>query len=89
MTAIPDLPLSDGHTIPQLGMGVWQIPDEDTAGVVASAIDIGYRLLDGAFIYGNEAGLGEGIRQSGVGREGSHYGIDEYLEIKYVCVGGL
>ncbi|MES0864329.1 aldo/keto reductase [Ruegeria sp. SCPT10] len=60
--------LSDGHVIPRLGVGVWQIPDEDTAGVVSSAIKAGYRLIDGAFIYGNEVGMGKGVEQSGVDR---------------------
>ena len=69
MTDIPVLSLSDGFTIPQLGLGVWQIPDAQTGTVVASAIEKGYRLLDGAFIYGNEAGLGEGVRLSGIPRK--------------------
>lgn len=68
MTAIPRLPFSDGHFIPQLGTGVWQIPNEKTGAVVASAIEKGYRLLDGAFIYENEAGLGEGVRLAGLDR---------------------
>lgn len=68
MSAIPRLPLSDGHSIPQLGTGVWQIPNEKTGAVIASAIEKGYRLLDGAFIYGNEAGLGEGVRLAGLDR---------------------
>ena len=69
MTAIPSLPLLDGRSIPQLGIGVWQIPDDQTGAVVASAIEKGYRLLDGAFIYGNEAGLGAGVRLAGLPRQ--------------------
>jgi len=69
MTDVPSLSLSDGFTIPQLGLGVWQIPDAHTGAVVASAIEKGYRLLDGAFIYGNEAGLGEGVRLAGLPRK--------------------
>jgi len=69
MTDVPSPSLSDGFTIPQLGMGVWQIPDAQTGAVVASAIEKGYRLLDGAFIYGNEAGLGEGVRLAGLPRK--------------------
>lgn len=69
MTDVPSPSLSDGFTIPQLGMGVWQIPDAQTGTVVASAIEKGYRLLDGAFIYGNEAGLGEGVRLAGLPRK--------------------
>lgn len=68
MTDIPRLPLSDGRSMPQLGTGVWQIPNQKTGAVVASAIEKGYRLLDGAFIYGNEAGLGEGVRLAGLPR---------------------
>jgi 2,5-diketo-D-gluconate reductase A len=63
------MPFSDGHSIPRLGLGVWQIPDDETVGVVSSAIKAGYRLIDGAFIYGNEVGMGKGIAQSGVPRE--------------------
>ncbi len=68
MTDIPRLPFSDGHFIPQLGTGVWQIPNDKTGAVVASAIEKGYRLLDGAFIYENEAGLGDGVRMAGLDR---------------------
>lgn len=64
-----DIPLSDGHSIPRIGLGVWQIPDDETDGVVSSAIKAGYRLIDGAFIYGNEVGMGKGIAQSGVARD--------------------
>jgi 2,5-diketo-D-gluconate reductase A len=58
------LRLNDGHMIPQLGLGIWQVPTEITATTVASALGMGYRLVDGAAIYGNEVGQGEGIRQS-------------------------
>lgn len=64
-----DISFSDGRSIPQMGLGVWQIPDDETVGVVSSAIKAGYRLIDGAFIYGNEVGMGKGIAQSGVPRE--------------------
>jgi len=55
--------LNNGTQIPGLGLGVFQIPNEDTAKVVADGIQAGYRLIDTAQIYGNEAGTGEGIRQ--------------------------
>jgi len=55
--------LNNGTKIPGLGLGVFQIPNEDTAKVVADGIRAGYRLIDTAQIYGNEAGTGEGIRQ--------------------------
>ncbi len=64
-----NLTLQDGKTIPQFGLGIWQIPAEETAGVVAEALGLGYRLLDGASIYGNEEGLGEGLRRSGLERD--------------------
>lgn len=63
------LRLNDGHVIPQLGLGIWQVPAETTADTVATAIGMGYRLVDGAAIYGNEAGLGAGVRQSGLPRD--------------------
>lgn len=69
MTDQKNIAFHDGHAIPQLGFGIWQIPQDETAAAVASAIKTGYRLIDGAFIYGNEAGLGEGLRSSGVPRE--------------------
>lgn len=63
------LRLNDGHTIPQIGFGLWQVPAAITAQTVATALRLGYRLVDGAAIYGNEEGQGEGIRLSGVPRE--------------------
>lgn len=63
------LKLNDGNRIPRLGLGVWQIPAETTARAVAGAISRGYRLIDGAAIYGNERGLGDGIRGSDVARD--------------------
>jgi 2,5-diketo-D-gluconate reductase A len=61
--------LNDGHAIPRIGLGVWEIPQTATAQVVATGIKLGYRLIDGAFVYANEAGMGEGLRQGGVARE--------------------
>lgn len=55
--------LNNGTKIPGLGLGVFQIPDEKTAEVVANGIKQGYRLIDTAQVYGNEAGTGEGIRR--------------------------
>jgi 2,5-diketo-D-gluconate reductase A len=69
MTDQKNIAFHDGYAVPQLGFGIWQIPQDETAAAVASAIKTGYRLIDGAFIYGNEAGLGEGLRSSGVPRE--------------------
>jgi 2,5-diketo-D-gluconate reductase A len=63
------LRLNDGHSIPQLGLGIWQVPAESTAATVKSALELGYRLIDGAAIYGNEAGLGAGVRTAEVTRD--------------------
>jgi 2,5-diketo-D-gluconate reductase A len=68
MTGSTNIAFHDGHSIPQLGFGIWQIPQNETAAAVESALKTGYRLIDGAFIYGNEAGLGEGLRNSDVAR---------------------
>ncbi|AQR61836.1 2,5-didehydrogluconate reductase [Brevundimonas sp. LM2] len=59
----------DGLTIPQLGFGTWQLEPEDARRMVAEALRIGYRHIDTAWIYKNEAAVGDGIRDSGVARE--------------------
>ncbi|MFC5142716.1 aldo/keto reductase [Actinomycetospora rhizophila] len=69
MTGIPDLTLNDGTAIPQVGLGVYQVPPHDTAALVRSALEIGYRHIDTAQGYGNEEGVGQGLRASGVPRE--------------------
>jgi len=69
MTAIPSLSLLDGRSIPQLGFGLWQVPEDTTGQTVAQALQLGYRLLDGAAIYGNEVGQGEGLRASDLPRD--------------------
>ena len=62
--------LSNGVKIPCIGYGTWQTPDGETAAAcVKAALDAGYRHIDTAFAYGNEAGVGEGIRRSGVARD--------------------
>ncbi|RYH99173.1 MAG: aldo/keto reductase [Acetobacteraceae bacterium] len=65
----PMLPLHDGRQIPQLGIGLWQVPATSTAETTATALRLGYRLVDGAAIYGNEKGQGEGVRLSGLPRD--------------------
>jgi len=69
MSTVPDIALNDGHSIPQLGFGVFQIPPEDTARAVREALEIGYRHIDTAQMYGNEAGVGRGIREAGLDRD--------------------
>ncbi len=68
MPSIPRLTLNDGRTMPQLGLGVWQVSDEQASEVVRFALESGYRAVDTAAIYRNEAGVGEGIRNAGVAR---------------------
>ncbi len=69
MTQVPDIKLNDGTTIPQLGFGVFQIPPEETAEAVTRALAVGYRHIDTAEGYQNEAGVGEGFRASGLSRD--------------------
>lgn len=65
----PTLTFGDGHAIPQLGLGVWQVADDIAAEVVQTALEAGYRHVDTAMIYDNERGLGNGLRASGVARD--------------------
>lgn len=67
--AVPDIELNDGTTIPQLGFGTWQIKPEETAKAVGEALRIGYRHIDTAEMYGNEAGVGEAVRAAGLSRD--------------------
>ncbi|TDE94025.1 aldo/keto reductase [Occultella glacieicola] len=66
---VPAHSLSDGSTIPQLGFGVWQVPDDEATTAVAEALRVGYRLIDTAAAYGNEAGVGRAIAESGLARD--------------------
>ncbi|WP_322049561.1 aldo/keto reductase [Paraburkholderia sp. J67] len=65
----PLIKLANGVAMPQVGLGTWPLDDAGAAQAVKSALQIGYRLVDTAENYANEAGVGEGIRQSGVARE--------------------
>lgn len=69
MSTIPRLTFHDGRGAPQLGLGVWQIEDDTVTGVVNTALELGYRSIDTAAIYGNERGVGRGIAESGMPRE--------------------
>ena len=61
--------LSNGVVVPQLALGTWLIDNDKAADAVKSATELGYRHIDTAQAYMNEAGVGEGIRNSGVARE--------------------
>lgn len=67
--SIPAIALNTGATIPQVGLGTWPLDDAQAADAVVAAIDAGYRHIDTATRYGNETGVGEGIRRSGIARE--------------------
>ena len=69
MATVPTITLNNGVEIPQLGFGVYQVKPEETAQAVQTALEIGYRHIDTAEMYRNEAGVGEGLRNSGVPRE--------------------
>lgn len=60
--------LANGVEIPKIGLGTWLLNDEQTAQAVKDAIRLGYRHVDTAQAYGNEAGVGKGLRESGVNR---------------------
>ncbi|MFJ4167270.1 aldo/keto reductase [Microbacterium sp. NPDC089698] len=66
---IPGILLNDGHTIPQLGYGVFKVDPADTERAVSEALEIGYRHIDTAAIYGNESGVGAAIAKSGIPRD--------------------
>jgi 2,5-diketo-D-gluconate reductase A len=69
MTEQTHLTFNDGRTIPQVGLGVWQTPNDTAVQVVKTALDAGYRHIDTAAAYRNEKGVGEGIKASGLSRE--------------------
>ncbi|TDN92331.1 aldo/keto reductase [Microbacterium sp. BK668] len=66
---IPSVKLNDGHQIPQLGYGVFKVPPADTERAVSEALEVGYRHIDTAAIYGNEEGVGAAIAASGIPRD--------------------
>jgi diketogulonate reductase-like aldo/keto reductase len=69
VSKVPPIILNNGVEMPQLGFGVWQVPDDEAAQAVATALEAGYRSVDTAAIYGNEEGTGRAIAASGVPRE--------------------
>ena len=68
MNDVATIELNDGGRIPQLGFGVFQIKPDETAAAVKRALDIGYRHIDTAEMYGNEKEVGQGIRDAGLDR---------------------
>ena len=60
--------MNDGRTVPQLGFGVWQVSTDDIIPAVTKALEVGYRHIDTAAIYGNEEGVGRAIADSGIPR---------------------
>jgi 2,5-diketo-D-gluconate reductase A len=85
---IPSLALNNGHSIPAIGLGTYPFDDDRAACAVGSALELGYRLIDSAAAYGNEAGVGRAISSSAVPRDqivvttklpGRDHGFDETL----------
>ncbi|MDH6696875.1 aldo/keto reductase [Streptomyces sp. MAA16] len=66
---VPPITLNNGVEMPQLGFGVWQVPDDEAERAVATALESGYRSIDTAAVYGNEEGTGRAIAASGLPRE--------------------
>ncbi|MGP9605781.1 aldo/keto reductase [Glutamicibacter sp. 287] len=68
-TVVPAVTLNNGVQMPQIGFGVFQVPNEETTTAVAAALKAGYRSIDTAAIYGNEEGVGKALAESGINRE--------------------
>lgn len=68
MSQVPSIPLNDGHAMPTLGFGVWQVPDDEAESATLEALRSGYRSIDTAQFYGNEAGVGRALAKSGLPR---------------------
>ena len=68
MTSVPTITLNNGVEIPQLGFGVYQIKPDETRAATLAALETGYRHIDTAEMYGNEKGVGEAVRESGLQR---------------------
>ncbi|RKT07802.1 diketogulonate reductase-like aldo/keto reductase [Streptomyces sp. 3211.6] len=69
MNQVPNIKLNNGTLMPQLGFGVWQVPDEEAERVVGAALAAGYRSVDTAAVYGNERGTGRAVTGCGLPRE--------------------
>lgn len=92
MTQVPTVTLNDGRAIPQLGIGVWQVSNDDIVPTVAKALEVGYRHIDTAQGYQNEKGVGDAFAASGLSRDdvwvttklanGKHARSDAVAELK-------
>ena len=69
ITTVPTITLNNGTDIPQLGFGVYQVAPEETRDATLAALEVGYRHIDTAQMYGNEKGVGEAVRESGLTRD--------------------
>ncbi|MFD7286442.1 aldo/keto reductase [Streptomyces sp. NPDC059863] len=69
MSKVPTLTLNNGIEMPQLGFGVWRVPDDEATRAVGTALEAGYRSIDTAALYRNEEGTGRAIAASGIARE--------------------
>ncbi|MFJ6049605.1 aldo/keto reductase [Streptomyces sp. NPDC092307] len=69
MNQVPAIKLNNGTLMPQLGYGVWQVPDAEAEHAVGTALEAGYRSVDTAAVYGNESGTGKALAASGLARE--------------------
>jgi 2,5-diketo-D-gluconate reductase A len=98
MTSSPLLTMNDGRSIPQVGLGVYKVPDAEAADTVHAALEAGYRHVDTAALYENERGVGEGIARSGLPRDdvfvttkvwNDRHGYDETLRAFDESLGKL
>jgi 2,5-diketo-D-gluconate reductase A len=69
MVFAPLVEMNDGRSIPVIGFGVWQVPDDVVVDATLKALEVGYRHIDTAYLYHNERGVGEALRRSGLDRE--------------------
>ncbi|PXY20810.1 aldo/keto reductase [Prauserella muralis] len=98
MTGIPTITLNNGVEMPQVGFGVFQVPTDETAAAVDAALQAGYRSIDTAAAYRNEAGVGQAIARSGLARDelfvttklwNASHGYDETLRAFDASLGEL
>jgi len=69
MVFAPLVEMNDGRSIPVIGFGVWQVPDDVVVDATLKALEVGYRHIDTAYLYLNERGVGEALRRSGLDRD--------------------